>query len=381
MQLSTRQKIAISITLTVYGILGTILNTGILKYTFSGSSDYKLVKTAGFPGAIPDSTLINKYECSNLTKHILWYDIYQNGIGVRNWAKKVDFSKCKCRCDLQFFSLNDSSITYGPFGADAVLMQLNRLEGIGKPPLRSLGQVFVLVEREPRTRALRLKIFENIFNWTMTYRRDSDIFYPYGKIVERTEKVPEKNYSEIYRRKKKGIVWFVSHCNTKSQREIYAAELNKYIDVDIVGKCGRLRCPRQRKEARKCLPKFEDEYFFRFSFENTYLKDYVTEKLFDTFSTNVVQIVGGSADYNQIVPSHTVIDAKDFKSPKSLAIYLKLLMASEDRYTAYLKTKDKYYAEKRTDRSQKAYCQLCSMLHNQDKYRKSYNNIGDWWLN
>ena len=378
MRLATRKKIAFLITLTVYGIVGTILN--VLKRTVS-RSDPKFVQMTGFPGVIPDPTFFNKYECSHLTKHILWYDVYYNGTGVRNRAKPVDFSKCKCRCDLDFFILNDSSRPYGPFGADAVLMQLNRLERIRCPPLRRLGQVFVMVEREPRTTRLRLKIFENIFNWTMTYRRDSDIFYPYGKIVERTEKLPEKNYSEIYRRKKKGIVWFVSHCKTNSQREKYIEELNKYIEVDIVGKCGRLRCPKHGKEAKKCLPKFEEDYFFRFAFENTYLKEYVTEKLFDTFSTNIVQIVGGSADYNQIVPSHTVIDAKDFKSPKSLAIYLKLLMASEDRYTAYLKTKDKYYAETRKDRSQKAYCQLCSMLHNQDKYQKSYKNISDWWLN
>lgn len=29
--------------------------------------------------------------------------------------------------------------------------------------------------------------FDGVFNWTMTYRRDSDIFMPYGKFVNVTK--------------------------------------------------------------------------------------------------------------------------------------------------------------------------------------------------
>lgn len=175
-------------------------------------------------------------------------------------------------------------------------------------------------------------------------------------------------------------MWFISHCKTRSKRELYAKELSKYIDVDIVGDCGILHCPRHGKESRNCLPKFEEEYFFRFSFENTYHKDYVTEKLFEHFSRDSVQIVGGSANYSNIVPPHTVINAKDYDSPKELAEYLKSLMASEDRYVEYLKNKEDYYAETLRDQSQKAYCQLCRMLHNPNHYQKSYYSIGDWWV-
>ena len=39
--------------------------------------------------------------------------------------------------------------------------------------------------------------------------------------------------------KKKLMVWLVSHCDTKSQREDYVAELQKHIPVDVYGKCGK----------------------------------------------------------------------------------------------------------------------------------------------
>ena len=317
-------------------------------------------------------------KCTNVTKRILWFDVWHGGTGVRNKCRKVDFSKCECRCEVDFFIFNDTQKSYEPFGGDAVLFQINKLGTMDHPPLKRDGQVFVAVEREATPRSkIPLQNFEYVFNWTMSFRQDSDIFYPYGRIMQRTGTPPAKNYSDIFKRKKKGIVWFVSHCRTKSKREAYAEELNKYIDLDIVGNCGSDICP---KHSRKCLPKFEKEYFFRFNFENTFHRDYVTEKLFENFSKDMIQIVGGSAEYDNIVPEDTVIDVKDFDSPKALATYLKILMSSEERYTEYLKTKDNHYAELLADQSQRAYCELCSMLHYPDRYRNLYYSVGDWFV-
>ena len=327
---------------------------------------------------IPEIRREVKPKCKNSTKRILWFDVWHNGAGVRNKCRKVDFSQCNCSCEVDFFIFNDTDKLYDPFGADAVMFQINKLGVLGHPPLKHKGQVFVAVEREatPLVR-IPLQNFEHVFNWTMTFRQDSDIFYPYGKIIFRTGTPPVKDYSVIYKKKKKGIIWFVSHCRTKSKREDYAKELSKYIDLDIVGGCGRDICPRH---SNKCLDKFEQEYFFRFNFENTYHTDYVTEKLFENFSTDMIQIVGGSAEYDKIAPNNTVIDVADFDSPKDLAAYLKQLMNSEELYTEYLKTKNNYYAETLGDQSQKSYCQLCSMLHDPDRYKNIYYSIGKWFL-
>ena len=349
-----------------------------LAYSESGTSavavyDFssKLLKQANTHG-----TLTN-----NSVKKILWYDIYHNGNGVRNKARKIDLRKCDMQCSLDYFIFNDTNKIYAPTDADAVLIQLNKMQSIVHPPLKTAGQVFVVVEREacPRHK-IPLVNFENVFNWTMTYRRDSDIFYPYGRLVQRTEPLPDKNYSLIYNLKRKSVIWFVSHCRTKSRRENYVKELQNYINVDIYGGCGTFRCPRHGNGSKDCLSKLEEEYFFRIAFENTYHTDYVTEKLYEHFPSTMIQIVDGSAEYDHIVPDRTVINAKDFPSPKELAVYLKSVQDDESKYIEYIKRKDRYDVESLSDQTQRAYCQLCSMLHNRENHTNLYYDVGAWWI-
>ena len=51
------------------------------------------------------------------------------------------------------------------------------------------GQFWVLVNHEAPFNTLddtkQFRAIEREINWTVTYRRDSDIFVPYGKIVHR----------------------------------------------------------------------------------------------------------------------------------------------------------------------------------------------------
>ena len=80
--------------------------------------------------------------------------------------------------------------------------------------------------------------FDSFFNWTMTYRIDSDIFMPYGYIAPKNPAelrkppyppgqwlvpdfqnlppMPQKaNNSSAF------ISWIASNCHSKSDREIY----------------------------------------------------------------------------------------------------------------------------------------------------------------
>ena len=94
----------------------------------------------------------------------------------------------------------------------------------------------------------------------------------------------------------------------------------------------------------------------------------------------MIQIVGGAADYDKIAPEKTVIDLNKFETPEDLATYLKKLMSSEELYTVYLKTKNNFYAESLDYQSQRSYCELCSMLHDPERYKNLYYSIGDWFL-
>ena len=39
------------------------------------------------------------------------------------------------------------------------------------------------------------------------------------------------------------VAWFVSNCNSPGGRHLYYDKLKKYIDIDVYGNCGTLRCP------------------------------------------------------------------------------------------------------------------------------------------
>lgn len=70
----------------------------------------------------------------------------------------------------------------------------------------------------------------NTINWTMTYKRDSDIFIPYGTFVKNgnTNSRKDKNFPDtiknpdlIWGMKSSNVTasWMVSRCNTFNRRE------------------------------------------------------------------------------------------------------------------------------------------------------------------
>ncbi len=48
---------------------------------------------------------------------------------------------------------------------------------------------------------------------------------------------------ESNHQRKLPAAWIVSHCRTFSDREGYVEQLQRFISVDIYGKCGTIKCP------------------------------------------------------------------------------------------------------------------------------------------
>lgn len=117
----------------------------------------------------------------------------------------------------------------------------------------------------------------DVFNWTATYRWDSDIPLPYGYFMEHRPPLPQKHV-DFPKTKTKMVAWFVSHCGTASEREVYVNDLAKYIEIDSYGTCGKFACPRWNETA--CFEMLESDYKFYLSFENSRCRHYITEKLF-----------------------------------------------------------------------------------------------------
>lgn len=218
----------------------------------------------------------------------------------------------------------------------------------------------------------------NIFNWTATYRSDSDIVAPYEKWAyydpKVTEVVQDKNYAC---NKTKAVAWFVSNCNTRNNRLPYATELSKFIPVDIYGSCGKKRCP--RATADECFETLDRDYKFYLAFENSNCRDYITEKFYvNGLSRNIIPIVMGASrkEYEEMAPRNSFIHVDDFKSPEELAKYLHILDQNDDLYNSYFKWKgtgeliNTFF-----------WCRVCAMLHNEEALSKPkwYEDVNDWW--
>jgi hypothetical protein len=132
----------------------------------------------------------------------------------------------------------------------------------------------------------------NFFNWTVTYRWDSDMVRPYGyvKPIGNVPLHPSESQMKEYLSnskvnyadgKTKMAAWFVTNCHSKSSRNEMVQELQKYVQVDVYGGCGTLSCPKKSGEdasSEECLAMAAKNYKFYMALENSLCLDYITEK-------------------------------------------------------------------------------------------------------
>jgi alpha-1,3-fucosyltransferase len=231
----------------------------------------------------------------------------------------------------------------------------------------------------------------------MTYRKDSDVFSPYGERLRlstpTSSKVSllksKKVVNVVPLRKKKLVAWTVSHCETQGRREDIVRAMQNYIPVDIYGSCGNLTCPSDRRMGkslsnRGCFLHIEKHYKFYLSFENSLCSDYVTEKLFGALKHNVVPVVYGFANYTPIAPPGSFIDARSFNSIKDLTQYLLKLDGNDTEYLRYFEWKKDYKVAGGTGSFESSvWCNLCMKIAHlrwKKPARQVYSDMVRWWL-
>ena len=183
--------------------------------------------------------------------------------------------------------------------------------------------VFLTLESAAYTGEVKLGEWDNFFNLTMTYRHDSDVFLPYGRVV----RAKDEQKRRIGGKKKKQLAaWLVSNCKTHSGREHLVRELEKYLPPDsihIYGRCGNRSCEGGSLGDRdNCWDMIQDNYKFYLSLENSICLDYVTEKMFEALKHDVVPVVLGGTDYHKVFPENSFINMLDFSNMSQLADHL-----------------------------------------------------------
>ncbi|XP_075227883.1 glycoprotein 3-alpha-L-fucosyltransferase A-like [Lycorma delicatula] len=290
--------------------------------------------------------------------------------GLNSWGVKPGQEAFKhCPVDSCVLTANKAE----SLDADAILFKDHFVHPGHHRPNR---QVWIIYFLECPYHTQHIK-YNDVFNWTATYRRDSDIVAPYERWMYYNDSQMEYPgpLRDFVGNKTDKVAWFVSNCGARNSRLQFAHELAKHIQVDIYGACGKLKCP--RSIADKCFEMLTTKYKFYLAFENSNCKDYITEKLFvNGLGHNVLPIVMGAPpeDYYKSAPRHSFIHVDDFESPKELAAYLLKLDADNDLYNSYFKWKGMGEFL-----NTHFFCRLCSLLHDDNFPIKSYRDINEWW--
>ena len=339
---------------------------------------YSILQSLRKPAAAID------YSWPNKTKLILyytkffgstyWYNkdenaVYANDFNSNNCPLLVN--TCRVTIDHKFFPESDAALFHLRES-----INYKKLNDLKRQPNQRF--VFFLKESPVHSPVLSSEQHSHIFNYTQTYRPDSDItattlqnlFWLFNYKI-----YPDYDFKSIMKTKISGkiLVAIISNCGGSSNRLKYINELRQYISVDVYGKCGK-SCP----TILNCRSYAYSTYKFYLAFENSLCEEYVTEKfLFTVYSGQIVPIVLGWARYDHYIPSTGYIDVRDFRSPRELAAYVDYLDKNTTAYLEYFQWRQYALHIK----PPKFMCELCLKLFLDDKDHKkqSLKHIAEYW--
>ena len=232
------------------------------------------------------------------------------------------------------------------------------------------------IHESPIKTFLDLKALQFMFNWTMTYRLDSDIFLPYfyfHPLKSEQSALPEINYAE---RKDRFMSWRVSNCGSKIRNDMLK-KLLEVVPIDIYGRCqshfgqSGNTCPALTEICSRKMRRYK----FYIAFENSNCYHYVTEKYWaNALMHDIVPIImGGAVLKEKLVIPRTYINILDFKNATSLAEYLKYLDKNDTAYNEYFWYKKHYNIFRPLH-----ICQLCRKLQ-EEKQKPKVTDLFSYW--
>ncbi len=242
---------------------------------------------------------------------------------------------------------------------------------------RNAKQYWVWVNQESPANIRVNKNYNNIFNWTATYHRKSDIFLPYFfyRRAQRDRNSNNRQLQHLLKGKTKLVAWMVSDCG--GLRQDYVLELQKHVDVTVYGACSKNykqqggHCIKHTKECKKEIRRYK----FYLAFENSICEDYITEKYWENaLMNNVVPIVMGSNYDATVAVPGSYIDAANFKSVKSLASYIMFLDKNDNEYLKYFDWMTKFEVFE----GRGLFCSICEKLH-KERTQKIYSHLDKFW--
>ncbi len=255
---------------------------------------------------IQDQDIDETVSCSNKTITILFWNTFWiwpdfgMGLGTSGFMEhNCTCFNCFTTTDRKLASVADAIIFHGQTLSEANIDDLQSIKnqrldrGTGCPlfiyyheesPKYSdnwLGNFRFISFCFRLSKPLTNRVFNDFFNLTMTYRLDSDIYKPSGRVRPKSpeaiqamigpsrwltfnpDKVPVDNVGS----RSKDIAWMVSNCRTQSKREDLVQKIQQVskLKIDIYGKCG----PRSNRLPGETSQDIRNNFRFNICFSAT----------------------------------------------------------------------------------------------------------------
>jgi hypothetical protein len=202
---------------------------------------------------------------------------------------------------------------------------------------------------------------DDVFNYSATYTPDSDyssIYWTDSGLYWELNEQFDDNFDHFTQKKKMAAALISNYIlGITSNRVNFIITLNKTLPVDLYG-VGKLLCP------SNCMQYIADNYKFFLAFENSFCRNYISEKFFDWFNFDVIPVVMGLGNYSYYIPKSAYINVLDFSSVDKLIDYLNYVGANKTAYNEYFKWKRFIKSDFFTRRVGNGFlCEMCIQLH------------------
>ncbi|XP_056230408.1 alpha-(1,3)-fucosyltransferase 4-like [Seriola aureovittata] len=258
---------------------------------------------------------------------------------------------CSALFQIDGCTLTDDERAYPQ--ADAVIVHHREVaKGTAElpPDPRPSAQKWIWMNYESPAHTPILWRFEGVFNLTLSYRTDSDIFLPYGYLIprEHTDRTPQNRYahplntpSHSHLLKPRLLAWVISNWSESHARVAFYYQLRRYVQVDVFGRAGR---PLPEDSGGGSVVRLVGRYQFYLALENSQHTDYITEKLWNAVLAGAVPVVLGPSrkNYERFLPPEAFIHVDDFPSVRGLARYLLMLRRNPVRLRRHLDWRGSY---------------------------------------
>ncbi|CAM4752293.1 unnamed protein product [Rotaria magnacalcarata] len=244
------------------------------------------------------------------------------------------------------------------------------------------NSVWILWSDEPPS-IINYALFNKYnFNWTISYKFDSEVsIATYGLFSKRDKSLSNNEYQQWIRKefsnRENGALWFVSNCKSKRRLELFhnLKRASKVL-VEGYGRCVDYYPLHLCGGSSRCEYDYMSNFKFYLSFESNTCRDYITEKFYKAFYHGLIPIAYGpdKSDYDRFAPKNSFLHIDDFdKDMSQLATHLEEVHSNLTLFSMYHKWRKNYEViidGKALERVRM--CELCQRLMNVRKNEMIY---------